>query len=284
VVDDDVPDDDSNEQNDDEEQFQIQSGENNNNYVLVNTRIDYQHRSDILANTCLYDFVSTFYKKKMNAADLKYLSSNTALVEGNSGQRGRPPNPRYSFQQQHPQASTHLLMKYSESHVPILHGPQIPRQDRDETRERYNRALLTLFVPWRIATDLCDANQTWEHALKSRQNRISAQSWKIIENIQLLHECKKDRDEHLLQVITKAQTGNDSIDPVLLPANQDLHGEDDMIDSDVLLELLSSLDEQTIIASNTAKKSTERNYIDETIEAVENVGRFSHINSKYCFM
>ena len=283
VVDDDVSDDDLNEQNDDEEHFQIQSNENNN-YVLVNTRIDYQHRSDILANTCLYDFVGTFYKKKINAADLKYLSSSTALVKENSSQRGRPPKPRYPFQQHHPQSSTHLLMKYSERHVPILHGPQIPRQDRDETRERYSRALLTLFAPWRLATDLCDANQTWEHALKSRQNRISAQCWKIIENFQLLHECKKDRDEHLLQVITGAQTDNDSIHPVLLPANQDLHGEDDMIDSDDLLELLSSLDEQTIIASNTAQKSTERNYIDETIEAVENVGRFSHINSKYCFM
>ena len=54
-------------------------------------------------------------------------------------------------------------------------------------------------------------------SIETRQNLISMHSWKIIENIQLLHECKKDRDEHLLQVIAEAQTDNDAIDPVLLP-------------------------------------------------------------------
>jgi hypothetical protein len=62
----------ANDENNDEEHFQIQSAENDKNYVLVNTRIDYQYRSDILNGMCLYDFVSTVYKKKMNAADLKY--------------------------------------------------------------------------------------------------------------------------------------------------------------------------------------------------------------------
>ncbi|CAF4848503.1 unnamed protein product [Rotaria sp. Silwood1] len=141
------------------------------------------------------------------------------------------------------------------------------------------RALLTLFVPWRTVTDLCDVNQTWEQAFKHRQNRISIHSWKIIENIQLLHECKKDRDEHLLQVIAEAQTDNDTIDPVLLPANQGVDGEYDMGDSEQLFELLGNLDEYTAAAINATKKSTEDKYIEETIEAVENVGRFSYINT-----
>jgi hypothetical protein len=68
------------------------------------------------------------------------------------------------------------------------------------------------------------------------------------------------------------------------PPTHPVHGEDDMIDSDDLLELLSSLDEQTITASSTAKKSTECKYIEETIEAVESIGRFNHVNSKSCFM
>ncbi|CAF1347250.1 unnamed protein product [Rotaria sp. Silwood1] len=169
-------------------------------------------------------------------------------------------------------------MKYSEYRVPILYGPQIPRRDRDDTRERYSQALLTLFVPWRAVTDLCDVNQTWEDAFKSRQNHISIHSWNIIENIQLLHECKKGRDEHLLQVITEAQTDNDAIDPILLPRNQDIDGEYDMNDSEDLLELLDNIDEYTTVAINTTKKSAEDKYIEETIEAVENVGRFSHIN------
>ncbi|CAF5039162.1 unnamed protein product [Rotaria sp. Silwood1] len=215
----------------------------------------------------------------MNTADLKYLSKNAGSVEENINQKGRPPSKRYLFQNQHPQATTYLMMKYSQPHVPILYGPQIPRQDRDDTRERYSRALLTLFVPWRTVADLCDANETWEDAFKSRKNFVSMHSWQIIENIQLLHECKKDRDEHLLQVIAEAQVDTDSIDPVLLPANHDIHGECDMDDSDDLLELLGNLDEYTTAAVDATKKSTENKYIEETVEAVENVGRFSHTNN-----
>jgi hypothetical protein len=270
-------------ENNDEEHFQIQSAENDKSYVLVNTRIDYQYRSETLKDICLYDFVGTLYKKKMNKTDLNYISKTASPVEENVIRKGRPPNERYLFQKQHPQATTYLMMAYSQPHVPILYGPQIPRRDRDDTRERYNRALLTLFVPWRAVADLCDINQTWEDAFKYRHDLISAHSWKIIENIQLLHECKKDRDEHLLQVIAEAQADNDAIDPMLLPANHYVNGEYDIDDSVDLLELLGNLDESTTAAANATKKSTENKYIEETIEAVENVGRFTQINSKYYF-
>ncbi|CAF4989670.1 unnamed protein product, partial [Rotaria magnacalcarata] len=66
---------------------------------------------------------------------------------------------------------------------------------------------------------------------------------------------------------------------VLLPANQGVDGEYDIDDSDQLLELLGNLDEYTTTTANANKKSTENKYIEETIEAVENVGRFSHMNS-----
>ncbi|CAF4499574.1 unnamed protein product [Rotaria sp. Silwood2] len=281
VTDDDVYDDEAiDDDNNNEEHFQIQSTENDKKYVLINTRTDYQYRSDILNDMCLYDFVSALYKKKANAADLKYLSEAAASMNDKINEKGRPRNQRYPFQKQHPQTSTHLLMEYSEHHVPVLYGPQIPRRDRDDTRERYSRALLTLFVPWRTVTDLCDISQTWEDALKSRQHHISIRSWKIIENIQLLHECKKDRDEHLLQVITEAQTDNGTIiDPVLLPANQHIDGEYDMDHSEDLLELIGNIDEYTTAVINATKRSTENKYIEEAIEAVESVGRFNHINT-----
>ncbi|CAF4316080.1 unnamed protein product, partial [Rotaria magnacalcarata] len=194
VTDDDVYDNEETIDGDDnnvEEHFQIQSAESDKKYVLVNTRVDYQYRSEILKDICLYDFVSTLYKKKMTATDLKYLSKTAVSIEENVNQKGRLPNERYPFQKQHPQATAYLMLKYSNLHVPILYGPQIPRRDRDETRERYSRALLTLFVLWRTVADLCDFNRTWEDALKSRQHLISTYSWKIIENIQLLHEYKK---------------------------------------------------------------------------------------------
>ena len=108
-----------------EEDFQIQLTENDKRYVLVNTRIDYQHRSGKLNKMCLYDFVSILYKKKMNPSDLKHLFKTAVSMEEKANEKGRPPNERYSFRKQHPQATTYVMKKYSEYRVPMLYGPQI---------------------------------------------------------------------------------------------------------------------------------------------------------------
>ncbi|CAF4727633.1 unnamed protein product, partial [Rotaria sp. Silwood2] len=63
------------------------------------------------------------------------------------------------------------------------------------------------------------------------------------------------------------------------PGNQHIDSEYDMNDSKDLLELIGNIDEYTIAMINTTKRSTEDKYIEEAIEAVENVGRFSHINT-----
>ncbi|CAF4972958.1 unnamed protein product [Rotaria sp. Silwood1] len=54
-----------------------------------------------------------------------------------------------------------------------------------------------------------------------------------------------------------------------------------MDDSDDLFELLGNIDEYTTAAVNTTRKTTKNKYIEETIEAVENVGRFNHTNIHY---
>ena len=149
-----------------EEDFQIQLTENDKGYVLVNTRIDYQYRSDKLNKMCLYDFVSILYKKNMNTSDLKNLFKTAVSMKEKANEKGRPPNECYSFQKQHPQETTYVMMKYIEYRVLMLYGPQVPRRDRDDTRERYSRTLLTLFVPRRTVSDLCNINQTWEEAFK----------------------------------------------------------------------------------------------------------------------
>lgn len=96
-----------------------------------------------------------------------------------------------------------------------------------------------------------------------------------------MHECKKDRDEHILQVITEAQTDNDGIDPVLLPSDQNVDGgEYGIDDNEGLLELLNNIDEYTTTAINAGKRTTEDEYIQESIEVVEKVGRFSDIHGR----
>ncbi|CAF4664223.1 unnamed protein product, partial [Rotaria sp. Silwood2] len=137
-------------------------------------------------------------------------------------------NERHTIESVHSQSSSHIIIKHTTPVVPVLLGPQILGYEREETRERYFRALLTLFVPWRSVHDLCAVNQTWFEAFEIRKPLISSSSVKIIENIQLLHECKHDRDEHLHQVLGEAQ--NDSkIDPILIPncSEEDQNTEED---------------------------------------------------------
>ena len=87
----------------------------------------------------------------------------------------------------------------------------------------------------------------------------------------------------MFQVIAEVPTENDSIDPALLPTNQEIDTEYAGDESDELLELLGTLDENTFAMFNATKSLTESKYIEETIETVKNVGRFNPIHCKYCF-
>ncbi|CAF4359926.1 unnamed protein product [Rotaria magnacalcarata] len=246
---------------------------------MVNTRLDYQHRSKHLTALCLYDFFSHFHKKLIDKSDRRLIKS----ANGSEGERldteGTKMNERYTFESAHPQSSSHIVMKHTNPVVPVLVGPQIPRKERDETGERYSRALLTLFVPWRSVHDLCALNQTWTEALEVQKPLFSPASLKIIENIQLLHECKHDRDEHLRQVLVEAQSGN-SIDPVLIPNyyEEDQNTEED--DPEQLLQMLSTVNEATTNAYSALNGNQEQRYLYDALQAIDNTDRFALLNGE----
>jgi len=159
--------------------------------------------------------------------------------------------------------------------VPILLGPPIPRRDRDDTRERYCRSILTLFFPWRSVRDVCDVGQTWEEAFQILQTRILPASWRIIDNIQLLQECKNDRDEHLQQVIELAQTeaGGD----YLCPTYNDSDTDDENTE---ILDELETIDIAEIPAVKELGSKIEQIYFEKTVQAVDQANRFANIRSK----
>lgn len=260
-----------------EEQFLLQPSESASRYVFVNSRIDYQYRSSALENMSLYDYVRFYRKKPIDANDRKQFQAQTTANrnEREHPTRGRPPVERECFQTGHPQASSHMNMKRTSPVVPVLLGPPIPRQDREETQERYCRSVLTLFVPWRSVFDICDLNQTWKQAFESRQTNIMPESRKFIDNIQLLHECKKDRDEHLQQVIEAMQTET---------IHQHTHSSDMNVENDdeqeEILDVLANIDmdELTNIAQPGIK--SEEKYFQKTLQAVYRANRFIHIHSK----
>ncbi|CAF4153602.1 unnamed protein product [Rotaria sp. Silwood2] len=187
-------------------------------------------------------------------------------------------NERHTFESVYPQSSSHIIIKHTTPVVPVLLGPQILRREREETRQRYCRALLTLFVPWRSVHDLCAVNQSWLEAFEVRKSLISSSSLKIIENIQLLHECKHDRDEHLHQVLGEAQ--NDiKIDPILTPncSEDDQNTEEDYPEQ--LLQMLSFVNETTTNAYYASTGNREQRYFNDALQAIDNTDRFVLLNN-----
>lgn len=240
----------------------------------MNGRVDYQYRSKELDNISLYDYVRLYRKKLIDANDTKYLQIQ-ATPQGTDysvSQRGRPRSERYSFEPSHPQASSHLNIKRVKPVIPVLLGPSVPRRDRDDTKERYHRCILALFVPWRSVTDLCSANETWEKAFGIRRKSITSDSEKIIENIQLFHECRKERDEHLTQVIEAVQT--ETISYSIQPSQVE---DDNEEDAETLLDMLENMDiDQTSLVKGV-RSEAEEFYFRKIIQNVDHAGRFFHI-------
>ena len=268
-----------------EENFSIERSTDLQQAVLINLRIDYQYRSPTLQSVCLYQFVSLFHRKLFTSKDRNVTEHSSTSTEGVHQGPGRPLQERHLFMTEHPQATSHGLIKRSKPVVPVLIGPQIPRKDREETQERYSRAIATLFIPWRSVKDLCDVNQSWCEALSSRQGNITRESQQVIDNIQLLHECKKDRDSHLQQVIANVQA-NDEIDPRLFPRNMHIDSDDDDEETDqseTHLHFLDSVSDSSTMPDIGHLSKREQLYQDEALRCLGDVGRFTNLSSKIFF-
>lgn len=260
-----------------EEQFLLQPNETKTNYVYVNTRVDYQYRSESLDDMCLYDYVRFYRKKPIDAKDRKQLEalSTTLDIHLTQTRRGRVASERLTFQTGHPQVLSHVNIKRMEPVVPVLLGPSVPRRDRVDTRERYCRSILTLFVPWRSVQDICDVNQTWEQAYEIRRVKTTTESQKIIDNIQLLQECKSDRDEHLQQVIQAAQT------EVVNDYRYANHSGSDSDDENMeVFDVLDAVDLSEFPTLQEPRTKAEQTYFDKIIQAVNRANRYANIRRK----
>ena len=127
----------------DDEAFEVETGCDDDHLVLCNRRVDYQMRSPLLSHLCLYSFFSEYRKAEMTLRDKNLLQGDSQPATTIS--RGRPLNDRWLFRTDHPQYCSHMLIRRSFAVVPVLVGPAIPRHDREDTAERYARAILTLF-------------------------------------------------------------------------------------------------------------------------------------------
>lgn len=106
--------------------------------------------------------------------------------------------PRAEFLPDHVEATSHVLKinKPQNRRVPVPIGPSIPRRDREELKERYSRLMLIFFKPWRHAKDLRRQNQPWHEAFQEFLEVCPRRFTKVMDNMQILHECRDSRDDH----------------------------------------------------------------------------------------
>lgn len=258
-----------------EEQFVLEiqkTNEKKETILLTNTRIHYEFRptDPILENTCLYDFVANFEITK------KFKKNDTNTDDVNTT-KSKVKLERYELNSTHPLKTTHELK--SKAHkIPVLIGPQIPRQDRNDSKERYCRAILTLFHPWRSLDDLCTTDQNWEEALNERLININENSKKKIQNIQLLHTCKEIRNtqlSHSLQTDLSVQTNAEKLERLYLQDNDE---------NDVQWEK-SFLDFLEFNVSNNFTKNSHAmdQYILNANTAAAKALKFKYSTSKYYY-
>ncbi|CAF5223461.1 unnamed protein product, partial [Rotaria magnacalcarata] len=99
------------------------------------------------------------------------------------------------------------------------------------------------------------------------------------ENIQLLHECKHDRDEHLRQVLVEAQSDN-SIDPVLIPNYYEVDQNTEEDDPEQLLQMLSIVNEATTNAYSASNGNQEQRYLSDVLQVIDNTDRFALLSGE----
>ncbi|KAJ7433064.1 hypothetical protein B0H11DRAFT_1759356, partial [Mycena galericulata] len=106
--------------------------------------------------------------------------------------------PRVCLQEGHLEDRTHILRVLTPGarRVPVPIGPALPRRDHDDSRHRHARLMLILFKPWRHASDLLSVGQSWIEAYEEFLAVCSSEVLTVINNMQLLHECKDSRDAH----------------------------------------------------------------------------------------
>lgn len=199
---------------------------------------DYIWRGPALRHVCLWDFVSCIEKVKRtshknntklfdgetdddddelsqknyndrfieSSEDISHFSDETSFDDITKSKR-------FCFSSCHIDHRTHILQVYpaSSRKIPVPIGPAIPRRDRPYMREKYCRLMLILFKPWVLPTDLKAPDETWDTAFQRFASSCAPKYLDVMENMQMLHECKDSRDDHFASRRTRCRSRSDVI-------------------------------------------------------------------------
>ena len=211
--------------NEDEDEDITIAANNNGTVVQCSSQVhDYQFRAPALAHLSVWNFISCVDKvanrvsqqyiynyitgdeedDELNDGDEdmdnvgghKYLNQDGQPFNSQGMQRGRTLQ-TFQLDPKHMQSSKKAQRVRSDPsthYIPVPIGPALPRRDVGPLYARYCRLMLILFKPWRMASDLRDAGETWAEAF-NRFIEVCGEGTKhILDNMQVLHECKDAKD------------------------------------------------------------------------------------------
>ena len=198
----------------DEDEVTVGAGETGNLVMLGGQLSDYVYRGHRLENVSLWDFVAQTTKI---ATTRVARGSSTSFADNHDPIDLQAVHSRQleyvPFLASHPEHERKLLkvLRHTDRRIPVPIGPALPRRDRDYEWNKYCRLMLLLFKPWRSVSDLRMHFNNWPRAYEDEVPRFDAEVNDIMSNMQLLHECRDSRDEHMKNRPLRSQAFRDRI-------------------------------------------------------------------------
>lgn len=157
--------------------------------AVQNDVTDYLLRSHSDDTLPLWNFISMYDK-------IPLAHDRRKITDPDKPARGRPCNPRAQFLPSHPDHDSHILRQRCADnyYIPVL-TCAVPNSDIVANKERHAMLMLILFKPWRNVDDLLNGHSSWVDAYTSFQSDPDPERSRIIENMQLLNQCKDARDK-----------------------------------------------------------------------------------------
>ncbi|EMD30856.1 hypothetical protein CERSUDRAFT_20322, partial [Gelatoporia subvermispora B] len=138
---------------------------------------DYRLRPAAYEACSLYKYLSCTTIKKLSGDDTMRQSLARFL----------PPHP-------HERSHRVVSVKPGKEWTLNFCGGGLPRSDKGD-RNEYCKFMMTLFVPWRSGGDLKAVSESWNEAFERCSVTIKPSDLQVINNFNLLYECRDARDE-----------------------------------------------------------------------------------------
>ena len=167
----------------------------------------------------------------------------------------------------HLEHNSHHLVSRSHNVIVVPIGPSLPHRNQSENYAKYCRIMLILFKPWRNAANLRKQGETWETAFDNFKNSCSADIKNLMNNMQLLHECRENGHDHFERLKRHRQIPLD-YKHCSTTSNNDDFGQQD---HEAILEHLES-----ISSCNSQKIARSQYNVLDCVLSAEASGMYDH--------